>query len=302
VYDKLIIDKLDRLHVKYEVVPGSEWVKCVCINPDHDDKHPSAGVNVHSAIFNCFSCGHTEKFIKEDDVEEDEETLLWNARYAEFTHEEDEEIFFTHMDQPPIAHMVTEEWRGISPKLLGELAVYYCDRGRYRGRYVFGMHKDGMSVGFDARIVDDTARMASVKWIRPKGMLAQSIVYPIGKIRAMGSSHLVITEGVMDAVSYIQMGVAAIPSFGISPPSSLRIEQLIALGIESVSIAFDNDEAGRMGALKVLPYYSKWFDIVDHPMVAMIRNSEYKDANEFLVGVKMNGLAKQEESWTNDDI
>ena len=74
------------------------------------------------------------------------------------------------------------------------------------------------------------------------------------------------------------------------------------MGIENVTLAFDNDEAGREGMLKVLPYYSKWFNIVDHPMVAMIRASGQKDANDFLADIKTNGLKKQETSWDNEDL
>ena len=302
---QLIIDKLERLGATYKD-DGGEWIKCSCQHPDQRHSHHtlSAGINSETGIHSCFKDPtHNFPFVTLEDTDGvDEEDLLWRARYHGMSISEGvEDTYWSHIDQPPVERMVTEDWRGISKELLAELCVYYCDQGRYRGRYVFGIHKDGQSVGFDARMVDDTAKAQEAKWLRPKGMRAQSIVYPKSKIQDMGASHIVITEGVMDAVSYIQMGIAAIPTFGVSPPSSDRIEQLLQMGVTSVTIAYDNDEAGRAGALNVLPYYSEWFDIVDHPMVAMIRNSSFKDANDFLVGVKENGLEKKEESWDNEE-
>jgi DNA primase len=289
---KLIIDKLERMNIVYEENPGNEWVKCQCINPEHNDTHPSAGINKESGIFHCFSCGHTEKFIKEDDDELDEEDLIWRSKYSNLSLVEDvEDEYLPNVTLPPKAYSIKEGWRGISATLIEELGVYYCNAGRFRGRYIFPMYYKGKAVGFDARIVDDTAQVITAKWIRPKGMNAQGIVYPYDIIKNMGN-HLVITEGVMDAISYIEMGIPAIPSFGLSSPSALRIEQLIALNVEKVTIAFDNDERGVAGALRVLPYYAKWFEIVPHPLVKYITDSGEKDANDFLVNTKNNGLQK----------
>ena len=303
-YKELILAKLNRLKVPYEVVPGSQWIKCVCPNPDHNDSNPSAGVNIESGIVHCFSCGYGAKFVELHDTEDlDEEEQLWRARYSQLTApSEDEDVIWQPMTLPPKSSEINSPWRHIAVELLNELGVYYCGKGKYQGRYVFPMYKDNLCVGFDARIVDDTAKMTKAKWIRPAGMHATSIVYPKGKLMEMHKGHIVIAEGVMDAVSYIQMGVPAMPSFGISPPSMDRINQMIAMGIESVTLAFDNDEAGAAGMVKVLPYYSKWFDIVPHPMVTMIRSSGQKDANDFLVDLKENGLKASEETWDNEDF
>lgn len=32
------------------------WVKCSCIMPAHNDKHPSAGFNINNGFYSCFSC------------------------------------------------------------------------------------------------------------------------------------------------------------------------------------------------------------------------------------------------------
>jgi len=281
--EDLIVNKLKALHVEYEVVPNSDWVRCQCINPEHVDSHPSAGVNKDSGIFHCFSCGHTAKFITEDD-DKDAERLLWESKYSKLSVSADEEkVELKEVVLPPVAYKVKEAWRGVSAELLEELGVYYCNTGRYKGRYIFPMYLDGVPISFDARIVDDTANVKEAKWLRPKGVDIQNVTYPYDKLAEMGGDHIVVTEGVMDAVSYIQMGIPAIPSFSVAGPKQRRIEDLIRLGYEYVTIAFDNDDAGVEGTVRVLPDYAKWFQVKSHPMVDLIRASGEKDANDFLV-------------------
>jgi len=282
--EELIVQKLQKLKVTYEVTPGNDWIKCQCINPEHHDSHPSAGVNIHSGIFNCFSCGHTERFITADD-DVSAEDILWQTKYNNLAVTTTDDIVQEHTEivLPPVAYKLHETWRGIDKELLEELGVYYCNQGRYRGRYVFPIYYRGKAISFDARVVDDTAKVIDAKWIRPKGIDLSNITYPYDKLKDMGGTHIVITEGVMDAISYIQMGVMAIPSFGLGDPGQARIEDLIRLGIEDVTIAFDNDEAGIEGTLRVLPRYTEWFNIKSHPMVSLIKLQGYKDANDFLV-------------------
>ena len=311
---QLIIDKLKQMNLKYEEVPGSEWIKCQCTNPNHHDNNPSAGVNVVSGILHCFSCGHNELFIKSDSSNPEEAAdLIWNAKYQNYkrqvqdTYPDFDSIAETQKDRnkelflPPIDHKLTEEWRGLSPELLADAEAYACTHGKYRGRYVFPFYEDGKVYGFDARIVDASANMVGAKWIRNRGAPVKDLVYPKDVLlkRFADLSHIVVCEGVADALSYIQMGVPAIASFGLTAPSPHRIETLIRIGVEKITLAFDNDEAGRKGMLDVLPYYQEWFEVVPHSVVLFINNSGYKDANEFLEGVKTNGI-KQDTGYEDD--
>jgi len=301
----LIVDKLNKLGMKYEVVPGSEWIKCQCTNPDHNDSNPSAGVNVESGILHCFSCGYNEMFIKQEENEGDEADIIWKARYQNLKQQtknseyaDFDSIVETQMDRnkelflPPVDRMLHEEWRGISEEVLQDAQAYYCSRGKYRGRYVFPFYQNSKVYGFDARIVDASASMLNAKWVRNRGAPVKDLVYPHDVLQKRFTSleHIVIVEGVADALSYIQMGVPAIASFGLTPPSNLRIEELIRMGVKKVTLGFDNDEAGIAGMVKVLPLYTEWFEIVPHPLVTMLNASSYKDANEMLVGIKANGV------------
>jgi len=304
----LIIDKLNKLGMKYEVVPGSEWIKCQCTNPDHEDSNPSAGVNVESGILHCFSCGYNEMFIKQEESEGDEADIVWKARYQNLKrgikseYPDYETIVETQMERggevflPPVDHLLNEEWRGISAEVLHDAQAYYCSRGKYRGRYVFPFYQNEKLYGCDARIVDASANMVGAKWYRSRNAPVKDLVYPhdVLQKRFKSLEHIVIVEGVADALSYIQMGVPAIASFGLTPPSNLRIEELIRMGVKKVTLGFDNDEAGIAGMVKVLPLYAEWFEIAPHPLVTMLNASSYKDANEMLVGIKANGVETTE--------
>lgn len=300
----LIKQRLEALGEKYEETPGSEWITVHCLHADHIDNNMSAGINTTSGIHHCFSSNdHNFKFIKpEEDDDADTETLIWQAKYDAYKVSSEEPIeSTTEFHLPPIDKPIVDEWRGLSTDLLKDCSAYYCSRGLFQGRYIFPCYSDGELKGYDARIVDDTARATQAKWLRAKDMDVKSLVYPkdVLEKRFDNLEHVVITEGVADALSYIQMDVPAIASFGLTPPNSLRINQLIAMGVTKVTLAFDNDEAGIAGMVKVLPVYQEWFEIVAHPMVTMVNMSQYKDANEFLEGVKANGI-KKEESWDDD--
>ena len=90
----------------------------------------------------------------------------------------------------------------------------------------------------------------------------------------------------MDAISYLELGIPAIPSFGVSPPNSRRLTQLLELGCTTVCLAYDNDEAGRLGTVNVYKYYKEWFEIKTHIKAYEVFKSCEKDCNDYLMKLK----------------
>ena len=234
-------------------------------------------------------------------LEETEENAedLWTQRYKNLKHTKhlgDVQEAFDIMNErnydlhlPPVDHMVEESWRGLSAELVQQLGIYYSSRGKYKGRYVLPVYDPlGRLESFDARIVDATARVTGAKYLRPKGAPIKRMVYPqqIFALRKLDTTHIIITEGPLDALSYIELGFAAICSFGLTPPDQERINRMLAIGTQYVTLAYDNDEPGINGMLKVLPYYEAWFTITDHRIVNLVNSSGYKDANEFLTNFR----------------
>lgn len=292
---ELLHEYLNSNNIWYEDVPRSDWIKVKCMNPEHKDRNPSAGINVETGIHHCFSCGYNIMVLNPGNTDADK---LWSAKYQNLKKSTSEvndmyEALEAASDRkgqivlPPVEHYLNEDWRGVPGHILSDLKAYYCSTGRYSGRYVFPVYQDGCLYGFDARIVDATAKMVGAKWIRPRGMQVLSVAYPLEYLVAhkYNVSHLLITEGVMDALSYIAMGVPAIASFGLTEPNESRIARLLSAGVQQITLAFDNDKAGQDGTLRVYPSYAEWFDIVSHPLVRKIQQSGEKDANDYLTKV-----------------
>ena len=57
-----IIEILNSLNISYKD-DGGDWIKCRCPNPSHIDNNPSAGININTGVFNCFSCGYSKSII-----------------------------------------------------------------------------------------------------------------------------------------------------------------------------------------------------------------------------------------------
>jgi DNA primase len=51
-----------NIKIKKGTENGS-WIKVSCPFPDHEDKNPSAGINVETGVFNCFTCGESKHII-----------------------------------------------------------------------------------------------------------------------------------------------------------------------------------------------------------------------------------------------
>lgn len=290
-FKQILESKLSALGQDYKV-RGDE-ITTICLNPEHNDTKPSYSINVKTGVSHCFSCGYApHPAVLIGQSEEDTEELLRQAQYNYLEDlitpdkEEDTREFYL----PPKAYDINKDWRGVSEELLKALGVYYCDKGRYAGRLVFPIIRDDIVQGFDARIVNPSIvpdKLKDVKWIRPAGMDAQGIVYPYEFLRDnYDCNHIILTEGVMDAVSYLELGVPAIPTFGVSPPNSRRITDLIRLGCTTLSIGYDNDDAGRTASMKVYKDYAEWFNIMNHPVQMKVFFSGEKDCNDYLVKQK----------------
>lgn len=289
-FKRILEDSLKALGHHY-TISGDE-IKTTCLNPDHIDHKPSYFINTKTGVSHCFSCSyspHPAKLIGAS--EEDTEELLRNAQYAYYKDQlsTTEEYVPGEFFLPPKAYSIDKDWRGVSKELLQKLGVYYCDTGRYAGRLVFPIIKGSVIQGFDARIVNLSLvpdKLKDVKWIRPAGTDAQGIVYGYDYLKTLDSSHILITEGIMDAVSYLQLGIPAIPTFGVAPPNKRRLTQLLELGCTTVSMAYDNDEAGRVGAANVVQYYKEWFDVKPSLKAFEVFRSGEKDCNDYLMKIK----------------
>jgi 5S rRNA maturation endonuclease (ribonuclease M5) len=60
---EIILSALNHLGIKAGDTKNN-WIKIRCINPTHLDENPSAGIQVGTGIYHCFSCGYKTNIVK----------------------------------------------------------------------------------------------------------------------------------------------------------------------------------------------------------------------------------------------
>lgn len=90
------------------------------------------------------------------------------------------------------------------------------------------------------------------KYLYPRGFPRKTSLFASWLVAKSATEHVVLTEGSLDAVAVFQAGVPALAIYG----SSLTPEQVVLLrrlGITSVTLMFDGDEAGQNATYSALP-------------------------------------------------
>jgi|GEM_PF-3885443 len=285
----LIVAKLDAMH-KPIVVTGTNYITTTCLNPNHQDKHPSFWINTSPGAGGCFSCGFKIKkdywvdgSLDEEKIEELLRDSLYSNLLKKFDKNEEEQHQPIYL--PPKDEEIDDGWRGLSTETIQRLDLYICRTGMYRDRVIFPYrdYQDNI-VGFNTRALLPNM-MPKYKY--SKHLPIKDLIYP----KVYQTDHIVLVEGIMDAISMQQDGIPAIMNFGVNVAfSSKKVKTLYAQGVETIYIAFDNDEAGVEGIKK---YFDSWvsdfFELkvgMEHPKLKPFYLSKCKDYNDFITSQK----------------
>lgn len=287
MYKELITNKLRAMNIPY-TIHGIE-IRCRCLNPQHTDATPSFSINSKTTQFYCFSCQYKGTFKRylEGEIDED---LERNSKYLEALRaledldaEPDDYENVEHI-LPPRSNIEVQAFRGLSKELVDKFDLYYCNLGRYAGRIIFPI--DG---GFDARVMPlDSAvpRAEKAKYLRPSYFKTAKHMY-ICKVNE--SPEVIICEGVMDALSFAELGYNAAANFGLLACSPDKAGQLFANGFTTVLAGFDRDKAGFEGWAKVKDSFREYFEIAPpNKILKELDASDYDDINDYLQFLKDN--------------
>ena len=298
----LIINKLDSLNIRWK--RNNDEITCRCLNPKHVDANPSFSINTEHGGFYCFGCLYSGNFKKLLGLELDEETER-NIKYLQILKELE---VSEKVVEGPIGHtsnllppdsgisLPKEGVRGISYQLLKDLKVYYCNIGKYRGRLIFPVYDiSGKVLGFDARIYTIPGAIPidpinpHAKYLRPSYMKTKDIAYGVSYIfHKWGTvDSVIVTEGIFDAISWLELGIPAICNFGLGSPSSEKIGMLLTIGVQNVLNGFDLDNAGIEGWQRIKEDWRKYLHI-SSPSEELIKfqQSGFKDSNDYLINLK----------------
>jgi len=284
MFKELIIEKLKSMHIPFRL-QGKE-IKCACLNPEHEDHNPSFSINHLTGAFYCFSCGFKGNFKRylggelDPDLERTSKYLqvLRDLEEASST-EEDVEVFL-----PPNSGLPLESFRGLSKKTIEAKGLYYCNVGRYAGRIIFPVEP----LGFDARIypLDATKpQVPDAKYLRPVSFKTKQSMYICAPDTY--SDTVIICEGVMDALSYMELGYHAAANFGLAECTPEKAGMLLAHGYTTVLNGLDGDLKGLEGWQRIKESFRKYFAIgAPNEVLKELRKSGFKDINDYLQKLK----------------
>lgn len=262
--EEIILSKLQSMD-KPIVRTGDEWIMTTCLNPMHNDKHPSFAINTSTGMGKCFSCQYkvTPKFWLGELSTEEEEEIIRLSKYSSIVKNlsSEEEVIETHkIILPPISRPLEEGWRGVTKASINYLGLYITRVGAYKNRVIFPM-KDvfGITSAFNSRALYPDMEP---KYKYSKGIKPDYIVYPPMK---GNSPYIVLVEGIMDGIHMMQQGIPAMFNFGCNYTfSKEKIKYLVSKGVDTIYIALDKDKAGEAATKMYLESELNDFFIVKH--------------------------------------
>ena len=104
----------------------------------------------------------------------------------------------------------------------------------------------------------------------------------IGKLLFGNDEYVFITEGQIDAMSFMEIGLDAIGLGGVNEVSKLINQLKGHTSAKILILALDNDKAGRRATGKFIEELAE-NELNQKYVVVSGLYGEYKDANEFLV-------------------
>ncbi len=225
-----IIGKLLSLDIQVKNKPSQQKVKCPKCNERRSDKRDrSLSVNVDLGVFRCHYCGYSGTVIEKED-----------SKYK-----------------------IPEPSPGGSDKLSDELIQFFSSRGISRqtvrdvkiseeDKWIAKVDKKTNTIVFNYY---QSGRLVNKKYrsIEEKGFALESgaklIFYNLDSI--IGENEIIITEGEMDALTFIECGinnVISVPNGANVGQNNLQyLDNCISYfdNIERIYLAVDNDNAGH---------------------------------------------------------
>ena len=277
--ENIITDKLNDLNVKY-IKSGDEFLLCQCLNPEHNDKKPSMSINTSTGYARCFTCDYTlNRSFWVNDIIDDEE-IIRKTKYRALKQKlkkEEKTNETTKIFLPPKTTELTS-YRGINETTIRHLQIYQCDKGKFANRVIFPIIEFGEVVAFETRATNDTIQP---KYLHSKGFNSKDIIYPMQYIQ--DTNYIVLVEGIIDAILLNQYGIPAITNWGVAyNMSNVKIANLLELGIDTIYLCLDKDEAGQTGEEKFFDsLLVEYFDVKSAKKLEALTDYYKSDCKDF---------------------
>jgi len=221
-----------------------------CPHPDHEDRNPSAAINVRKRLWTCYSCGRGGTI----------EALL-DGRVADVAVEDIlMEIATELAGYGDVSHGYPESW--LDQFDLGGVHPYWLERGlsdRVCRLFRLGYDLDsgcvtyplrgpsGTVLGVVRRVIGDAP---GPKYRYPDHAPVSKTLFAYYRTR-YGATDVIVTEGALDALAMWDVGLVAVAQMGATL-SSEQVELLRRLNPTSITFAYDQDPAGNKALSRAL--------------------------------------------------
>ena len=269
-----IYEVLSVLNLKHKGTNGA-WIQISCPNPMHQDKDPSAGININTGICHCFGCGYDRHLtgilidnlsisykeacemldiqknitphptknlekIKTEDKTLHQSNVVKSYRGFDTTPFDPEEYEYTKV-------------RGFSKEFCDQFNIEYCPEGYYGGYMIIPVvSKLTNTDTFEARKIVDLPENENLnKVLYPKGNKINSTLFNYDNLDF--NKDLIICEGIGSIPKiYNLMSQNVTSIFG----ANVTVDQISLLRnfTKKIIVLSDFDRASHMNINKMSKY------------------------------------------------
>lgn len=246
-----------------------------CLNPEHEDTHPSMVVNTTTGDAHCFSCGHNLNVYKHFGIIHNK----LNSKAFKILKVIDAKRNPV-LSMPAGSEPWDKEFRGVGLSTFKHFGVFK-NNIEYADKICFPIY------GFDGQLKSILSRDLHSKATR-------YLVYPPGQPLPIFptapqpyKNTLIIVEGIFDVLSAYDKGIKnVVCTFGVNLTPNI-ITQICTvcqmLNVSRLVIAFDNDKAGQKAAELAQISLSKrveTVEILDWEELCSLSEHQIKDFGE----------------------
>jgi DNA primase len=212
-----------------------------CPHPDHEDTNPSASINVRKRLWVCYGCGKggsLDRLLNDRVADEAVEDVLKDL--ADLFRDQGPKVYPEAWLDQFDAVGVHPYWtrRGLSEPLCRQFRLGY-DLESQRATYPLRT-PSGAVLGVVGRA---TKENQYPRYQYPTNAPISETLFAYYLVRS-GVRDVVLVEGAIDALAMWDVGIPAVAQMG-SRLSREQTRLLRALGLRTLTIAYDQDAAGR---------------------------------------------------------
>ena len=222
-----VVDLLQERKIEFK--PSGRDFLVKCLNPEHEDKHPSMRIDTITGVFNCFSCGYKGNLFK---LYGAPSNFLDIKRQRLFDAIEEKRSSSVGLPFPKGHTPYIGNWRNIRPDTYKHFEAFLHHETQFVGRVVFPIRDiTGKVVAFNGRHMTLSEKLKYMIY-PPQAKLP---LYP-SKVKPI-KGRVILVEGIFDMINLFDKGLSnVICCFGtnnvdIDKLSILKMQDIMGIDI-----------------------------------------------------------------------